>query len=330
MTIIRRPRIATAGAVALACVPAAAGAQGSRQTATFVFTESRAGQSSGLRVAIDYPSAPESKPPAVQEVVVRLQPGASIDTSVPARCEASDAELVANGPAACPTGSRVGRGELDVDTGVPGPARILANKATFLNNRGQLIFLLDSGTRRTVVRATVKGRTITTEAPPIPGGPPDGFSAVKRVRFTLSAISKGGRNYVTTPARCPAGGWRNSASFTYRDGVSQTISNRSPCAGNATRADNKAPRIRVAGVPRRGCARTGFRARVRIAERWSGLRRASLALGRRRIVVTGRKRFSRRIPAKRLRAGRHRLTVVAVDRAGNRSVKRIGFRRCRG
>jgi hypothetical protein len=321
--------VAAAGLAALPAV--AAGQQGPRQTASFVFSQSRAGQSTGLRVAIDYPSEPETKPPAVQKVVVRLHPGTSIDTSVPARCEASNAELMASGAAACPSASKVGRGELDVDTGVPGPARILETDATFLNNKGELIFLLESGARRTVVRATVEGRTITTEAPPLPGGPPDGFSAVKRVRFSLDARTTGVRDYLTTPARCPASGsWTNTAAFTYRDGQSQSVSNLSRCTHARSRGDDKAPRIRVTGVPRKRCARRNFRARVRIAERWSGLRRAELRLGQRRLAVTGKKVFVRRIPVRRLRSGRHRLTVVALDRAGNRSRRTVAFRRCRG
>jgi hypothetical protein len=96
----------------------------------------------------------------------------------------------------------------------------------------------------------------------------------------------------------------------------------------AERRDRKAPRIRLAGGPRKRCARRGFRARVRIFERWSGLRRAQLSLDGRRLVVTGAKRFSRRIPIRRLRPGRHRLTVVARDRAGNRSKKKARFRSC--
>jgi hypothetical protein len=95
----------------------------------------------------------------------------------------------------------------------------------------------------------------------------------------------------------------------------------------ASRRDYKAPRIRLAGVPRKRCAR-GFRARVRIAERWSGLRRARLSLDGRRLLVTRKKRFSRRIPARRPGPARHRLKVVALDNAGNRSVKKARFRTC--
>jgi hypothetical protein len=109
-----------------------------------------------------------------------------------------------------------------------------------------------------------------------------------------------------------------------------TLSTDSPLVSERTaaaRRDYKAPRIRLAGVPRKRCAR-GVRARVRIAERWSGLRRARLSLDGRRLRVTRKKRFSRRIPALRPRPARHRLEVVALDNAGNRSVKKARFRAC--
>ena len=335
-------RTVAVAALALTSISAIAHAQPqSRQTADAVFAESRPGVSTGVRLAIDYvnPTDPAAKPPAVQRVVVKYHPGTVIDTSVPERCAATDAQLIAGGPSACPAASQVGRGETDVDTGIPGPERVLRSSITFLNNKDELIFLLESkGTQRprTVVRGKISGSTVTTDIPPIPGGPPDGFAAVKRARISLDRLSTGQgrsrRDYFTTPRQCPASGsWRNTVSFTYRDGVTQTVADDSRCTGTAegARKDYKAPRIRLGGVPRKRCAQGPFRARVRIAERWSGLRRARLSLGGRRLLVTARKRFSRRIPAHRLRSKRHRLTVVAVDKAGNRSVREVAFRRCR-
>jgi hypothetical protein len=43
---------------------------------------------------------------------------------------------------------------------------------------------------------------------------------------------------------------------------------------------------------------------------------------------TSRTRFSLRVKVRGLRVGRHRITVVARDRAGNRSVTRRHFGRC--
>jgi hypothetical protein len=227
--------VATVAALVALAAPAAAQDE-SRQTATVVFDQNRPGASSGAQLAIDYvnPADAEAKPFAVQKVVIAFAEGTKIDTSVPEACTASNAQLIAAGAGACPAGSRVGGGELDLDSGVPGPARVLQNTVTMLNNRGELILVLDSRSEpgtRIVARGVIDGATITTEVSPVPGGPPDGFVAIKRVRLALEARSSGGGgSYITTPASCGAdGAWTNRITFTYRDGASQTTTNTSPC-----------------------------------------------------------------------------------------------------
>ena len=91
-------------------------------------------------------------------------------------------------------------------------------------------------------------------------------------------------------------------------------------------ADHTAPRIRVRGVPRR-CTRRAFRARVRVTDA-SRLRGGQLTVDGRRRWTTAAKRYSVRIAAQGLSAGRHVLRVVAVDRNGNRRAVRRVFRRC--
>ena len=332
-------------ALALLCgLPGVAhGQDPSRQTAKLLFDQQRPATGTGVSLAIDYVNTddPAAKPPAVEKIVLELAPGTAIDDSVPERCDASDQELIATGSAACPAGSVVGGGEIEVDTGVEGPARVLANDVTIFNSEGEIVLLLESSSspRRLVVRGPIEGSTITTEVPPTPGGPPDGFSAVKRVRLRLEPRSAGSgadaRSYITTPSACPADGvWPNTATFTYRDGASYAVPSPSACAQRpedppSEPVDSAAPRIRIQGVPRAGCVRRGLRVRVRIAERGSGLRRAVLTLDRRRLANTRRSRFSRRVGVARLRAGRHRLSVVAIDNAGNRAKASVRFRRCR-
>jgi hypothetical protein len=75
--------------------------------------------------------------------------------------------------------------------------------------------------------------------PALPGTPPDG-GALKRVRFTdFPIVERSGaarRAYTTTPRRCPRSGrWINRISFTYRDGVSQSVRSPSRCSRRAAR-----------------------------------------------------------------------------------------------
>lgn len=210
-----------------------AGAGTSRQKAEMSFTTERPSHSTGLRVAIDYrnPQDRDAKPPAVREVVEKLARGGRFDTTVPGQCRASDAELMAQGAQACRRASRVGTGYIRIDTGSPEPNRFIEADVVFLNNQDELIFV--STDRRTgarvVTRSRVDGRKLISDAPPLPGTPPDG-AAIDRVQARLRSIDRQGRAYITTPAGCPDDRrWTNKIRFTYADGVTQTVRTANGC-----------------------------------------------------------------------------------------------------
>jgi uncharacterized repeat protein (TIGR01451 family) len=92
------------------------------------------------------------------------------------------------------------------------------------------------------------------------------------------------------------------------------------------RRDRSRPRVIAAGLPR-GCVRRPFSARFRVRDA-SGVRRVSVFLDGRRIKRTTTNLFAVRINARRLRPGRHRIRVVAIDRAGNRRTLTRVFARC--
>jgi hypothetical protein len=234
---LRAPLILPLLLAALFVAAPVADASDSRQTASLVFTNEKAGKPSGLALDIDYvnPDEASAKPPAVREVVIKLARGAAYDTSVPDLCEASDAELMALGAAACSEGSKVGRGVVTVDTGLPGPARIVTADVDFLNNTGEQIFVntVRGTSVRTVLRSEVSGRRNAVMAPFLPGTPPDG-GAIDTVKVRNARIvrERDGvrRAYISTPPRCPDRGfWVNGISFTYYDGITQTVRSRSRC-----------------------------------------------------------------------------------------------------
>jgi len=110
--------------------------------------------------------------------------------------------------------------------------------------------------------------------------------------------------------------------------INDTVT-RSQCAAGTSPAaspDVTRPRVRISGVPG-GCPTRNFTARVRVSDS-SGIRSVSVFLDGRRVRRTSRTRFSLRIEVRGLRVGRHRIRVVAVDRAGNRRVTTRSFRRC--
>ena len=240
------PRSAAVAVAAVALLiglaPATASAQsGSRQSAGLTFTEREPGVPSGLHLTIDYvnPADPSAKPPAVRNVVQTLAAGALIDTTIPERCTASDAQLMVQGADACPAGSRVGSGTVSIDTGFPEPGRFIVADTVFFNNTDELILLSTdrASGARVVTRSEIRSREIETTLAALPGTPPDG-GAIDVVDFRLAKVSRavGGaqRGYITTPADCPDDrDWLNTIRFTYADGVSQTVSSRSPCTEGA-------------------------------------------------------------------------------------------------
>ncbi len=94
--------------------------------------------------------------------------------------------------------------------------------------------------------------------------------------------------------------------------------------GSGASSDQSGPNVRILRVPRSTTRR--FTAGVRVSDR-SGVSSVTVYLDGRRVRRTARTRFSVRINAQRLRVGSHRITVVAIDRAGNRSVTRRRFSR---
>ncbi len=317
-------------------VPPAAAAQAPRQSYSDTFTTQKPGTSSGRVIAIDFvdPANPEGKPPAFSHLHIELAEGSRFDTSALPYCEASDPVLIVAGASACPVESKLGIDEILVDTGFSGPGRYVTSDIIFFNNRDEQILLVtirESG-MRVVLRGRVNENTIDIDVPPLPGTPPDG-GAPKRERGTLEARStvRDGKqvNYLTTPPTCPPGGqWINRITYTYRDGVTQTAESQSPCSRAARgNVDRTRPRLRIHGVPQR-CASGNFRFTA-VATDDSGVASTAIYLGKRRLAIRSAGRVTAIVPARQLRARRHRLLAVADDRAGNTVRRKTTFRRCR-
>ena len=104
-------------------------------------------------------------------------------------------------------------------------------------------------------------------------------------------------------------------------GASQTSGTQT---GGGASSDRSGPSVRILRVPRSTTRR--FTAGVRVSDR-SGVSSVRVYVDGKRVKRTGRTRFSVRVNAQRLRIGSHRITVVARDRAGNRSTTKRRFSR---
>jgi hypothetical protein len=327
--------------------PSIAAAATDRQTASFTFTATQPGVPTGSNFSVDWqdPANPSGKPYAVMRTVVTLPPGAVTDTSAPEECKATNAELEAQGAAACPPSTRVGGGDVVSDTGSTGafPPRFVHNKVDLFNNTDELIGVADAtdspvvpGITRTVNRSPIQGRTTTSDYPAFPGNPPpDNFSAIKTLHLSGAPLVHNGRAYLRTPPVCPSSGhWTTSITFTYFDGVSQTVEATSPCrhSRHSGTTDSQAggtngpPKVRLRGLPS-GCARRAFALGVKITG-GAAPSSTSLFLDGRLISQRASTSFTKHVPVARLSPGRHALTLVARDAAGRRTIKAAHFRRC--
>jgi hypothetical protein len=245
-------------AAAIGGRPAAA-APAPRQTGGFTFTSTVPGVSTGAVGDFEFqnPEQPGEKPHAVAAMIIRAPAGASIDTTVPPQCQASDMALRVEGPAGCPADTAVGSGLVVSDLGVGTRlTRYSGSAISAFNASGQIIGVAANNNipaLRFIDHTKIDGNTYTTTFPAVPGiPPPDRYTPIARLHIYFWPYARDGRAYRRTPPACPAAGyWTITATFVYEDGVAQTVESHSPCVRPAP----------VAAAPRR--ASTARRARHR-------------------------------------------------------------------
>jgi hypothetical protein len=249
-----RRRVAVAGLLvqllwALSTLlPALAAAQpgsGPRESVDQRFTTTRPGSPTGVSYTGRYHAAgnPKADPPPMRRMVFYPPPGQRYDTSVPARCTASDVELELKGPDACPAGSRLGGGTVEGLFFVPFAHSILFDHyhhtVDVMNGANEQIVLVKSE-GFTVVRGRVRPDssiefTPTTCFPAPPTGKCADDYIVQLASSTVLTPYKrtvGGRtrSYATTPPKCPAAGyWRTTIKFWWADGSVDSVGTKQRC-----------------------------------------------------------------------------------------------------
>jgi hypothetical protein len=307
-------RVAVVLAVGGAFAPPAQA--GTRQDFAQSFTTPQPGAQTGMTLHVLYkdPRDPNAKPPALSKLVLRLPLGTRFDSSAVPVCSASDAELQALGPSACPAESRVGSGTFVALSGSPTDP-FVGDDIVFNGGDSLIEDVLFKGTQTTAGtdRLHIDGSTLTANPPATPGGPPDGRTVPREITLQLDRHS----GFITTPPSCPpAGSWLSSSTATFADGGSETDTSVQAC-----RAPASPPRLRLAVSPRRVRAdrRTRFaiavhspvaacRAGVRV--RLGRARAVTDAAGRARLRTTLSRPGRRRAVAAKPGCGRALAAVV--------------------
>ena len=249
------------------------------------FASKKPGTNTAMTLHIRYtrPGDAQAKPPPIRRVQIDAPAGTAFhSTTVPA-CEASDAEVMLLGTAACPSASRIADGTIRVITGFGEPFDPFDSPTPVFNDgRGWLEVSQTPSTPITiaVTRLAVTGSRIRGDIAATPGGPPDNQTAVSTLDLSFPDSS----GYITTPPTCPAGGrWATTGTFTFGDGTTQIVHGDTPCVAAAAKAAR--PRIRLSVKPRR--ARVGRRKRF-------SFRATTIANGKRVAVRKAMVRFDGR------------------------------------
>jgi hypothetical protein len=271
---------------------------------------------SGLQLQITYPPRPQSsKPRALQEVRIEAPVGTRFQPEAVAICRASDEELNAGGPGACPSQSRLGGGRLVAVTGIGPPFDPFPTDAHLFQGSGEIVEVFTyPGSERTlgVDRLTVNGTTLTAHPPTIPGGPPDGRTTVQEIVLRIPLPppgSRGGRAYVLAPPVCPPeGSWSSRLVVTYTDGLVQTATSSTPCTASPVRPRRRPPAMRLEAFPRRLRAGRVALLGLRVFSSARCRRGATVSLGVRRVLTDRRGRAA--LPWRPRRPGVYRLRAT--------------------
>lgn len=214
-------------------VPAQAG---DRQAVRAGFSTERPDAATGVFMNMRFfnPADRGAKPYSVDKVVIEAAAGTRFDHFAVPRCDASDAELMARGEAACPPGSKVQSGRMAMDTGSPfGVPRIIHFRTMTFNSREGFVSLgeAENPPMRGVVRSRDRGGTVIVDYADAPGWPPpDRYSAMTVMRNSGPPIIRGGRAFMRTPPSCPPSRrWTTRYTFIYHDGARQTETTHAPC-----------------------------------------------------------------------------------------------------
>jgi hypothetical protein len=242
---------ALAGALAI-CVSCAGAAQAAQSATLHVrLTPDRLGASTTIAFGFQIIAPGNALPAALTLLDVRLPPGMGVDTSGLATCTRS--ALLGHGPRGCSVDSQVGSGSVLVKVPLGNVIRPETAALTVFNaprRHGHVTLLFYAVGRLPiatqfvftgVIIPSASGESIEAAIPLIPTLPEAPDAAIVAMSSTLGTrqlayyTTVGHRRVrftpkgATIPARCPAGGFPFSASFTFNDSSTASAASTVAC-----------------------------------------------------------------------------------------------------
>lgn len=189
----------------------------------------------GARLHFVLPDGSDGKPLAETRAAFQLPPGTVVDLDALPPCDASDLELQATGGATCPPDSRLGPGDIWLESGFGAPLDpFWVDTYWYYGPRGGIVVLVRKhGTPAPVIavsRARIEGATFIAEPSFPPGYPPGTKTTLKEsIQVFEKRVTSAG-SFLTTPPTCPRSRkWISRATITYEDGSSETATSTTRC-----------------------------------------------------------------------------------------------------
>lgn len=243
----RAPLALAAAALDILCAPASAGAQ---QIASISagFSPYRLGSHTAVSLGFQIRAADGGLPSALTGIVFHYPPQIGLAASGLGLAECNPATLAQDGPKACPRDSIMGHGsalaKFQVSPEVQQEEAMIALVAGPSQNGYLKLLISATGTypvaARVVMSTLLLPGRLQISVPLVPGVPEGPDVAVARVNVTIGGNlvyykRAHGRRVayrpqgVTLPPRCPPGGFRFSASFSFLDGSTAGAQTRIGC-----------------------------------------------------------------------------------------------------
>ena len=120
---------------------------------------------------------------------------------------------------------------------------------------------------------------------------------------------------------------KHTLAFWGEDGATNQEAAHHTAALTVDTVNHCAPKVAVAGV-RAACVSKSFKLKFTVTTA-SSVKRVTIKLDRKKIKTTAKNSFTLRVNAKKLKAGRHRLTITAVNASGLSRTSRKTFSVCK-
>jgi hypothetical protein len=234
----------TAGVVMLAVAAIAFAA--TQTTYSQKYTVSKAGKSAGTNfdtTSIDPDNSAENQQPAkTRKLVIGFPAGTKIDQSVKPYC----ATLDESANDVCPKNTQIGSGTAEVRLKFPGSAPIPAKVTAYNRKKGLWLYVVPqvAGQAPVVIKPTFQGLKLITVLTPLcvlNDCATNGEAVLTKFHLDTKAYSKTVKvkkgkkkvkkttNFITTPTKCTAAGWKFTADFTYDDGTTKHLDATEAC-----------------------------------------------------------------------------------------------------